>query len=497
MSTVDPYEGKPNGRTQWNDDKSKPKRQWTVMLYMAGDNNLSEECVYNLTEAKGALTEDDDLRLAVLAQFDPAGIRAQTKRFRLSSPKKALKDDATGWTASEGNTGEPRNLLDFVRWGVSEYPAEHYMVVLAGHGSGTDDDFLLRDDNPADALAIVELRWVFEQLTNDGQTIDILGMDTCLMNMAEVCFELLRTNVTYMVGSEGYAPNTGWPYKAILEKLITRIKEDEDKRDPKRLEDQPLDLARLITVEHREFYKNYISGGISVDQSVLEVKQIDEVKKRVFSLVPALIADLPAMADLNENEKKEAIKKRNALLLAHWDTQSYNGELFVDLCDFCDRLVARYKEFEVDSNVINRCADVKKAVEGMVKQTNIAGAAFQFSHGLSLYFPWATVSPNYRNLAFPKETGWLDYLMHYHNATRRDPRPEHGAVMSESNSPHRATVPTNKSRDGNVESMRNPPNFEYISPDQEAPQPNVPVRPPERVPDSVNFDPGQPTTTPG
>jgi len=449
-------------KTGWNGDKTppteidapKPKKQWTVMIYMAGDNNLSEECVYNLTEAKAALTEKNDSKFAVLAQFDPAGVRAETYRYRLTAENKELTKDRTGWKAHETDTGEAKNLLEFLRWGISEHPAERYMVVLVGHGSGTSDDFLLRDDNPAGALSIDGLRWVFDQLTADGQTIDILGFDTCLMNMAEVAFELLRTNITYMVGSEGYSPNAGWPYKEIIKKLSDQIHVDHSAPEP-------LPLAKYIVEKYQDFYVPYISGGVSIDQSVLEVKKIDDVKKKMFTLVGALMDDLQT-DDHNKDEdylqKKTAMK--NALLLAHWDAQSYNGELFVDLRDFCEQLIARYKEFKVESDASAKCLEVIKAINQMVVETCIAGSAFQFSYGLSIYFPWAVLSPSYRNLAFPKETGWLDYLMRYHIATRRKSR-EHTTVRLPE-SPYRATPYTNKGRDGRVESMRNAPDGEFI-----------------------------------
>jgi len=434
----------PNSNSDW----IKPKRKWTVLLYMAGDNNLSEECVYSLTQVKEALT-DDDTKLAVLAQFDPAGVRAQTKRYLLGSKSRPLDDDAkaTGWKAQETDTGEPHNLLEFLRWGISQYPADHFLVVLVGHGSGTDDDFLLHDDNPPGALSILELRYVFEHLTADGHTIDILGMDTCLMNMAEVCFELLRTNVTYMVGSEGFSPNTGWPYQEIIRGLADDINAAKE-TDTNSKVSQPKELAKFIVEQYRKFYEPYINGGISVDQSVLEIKKIDEVKKKMFTLVGTLVDEF------GKGELDYGKPKQSALLLAHWETQSYNGEVFVDLYDFCDRLAARYTEFKVTSNAIGQCGDVKDAIADLVVRSCVAGAAFQYSFGISIYFPWAVLSPNYANLAFPKDSRWLDFLKVYHTKTRRLGRGK--TEGKDDRLPVRASVPTNKGRDGHVESMRNP-----------------------------------------
>ena len=436
-----------------NSDTSKVERIWTILIYMAGDNNLSEECVYALTEAKEALTNEFD-KLAVLAQFDPSGVRTETRRFLLRSRTKTLTEDAeiVGWKARETDTGEPLNLLEFIRWGIGQFPARYFMVILLGHGgSNIDDDFLLRDENPANSLNILELRYIFEQLEADQRMIHILGMDTCLMSMAELCFELNRASVKYLVGSEGFSPNTGWPYKEILGALKDQIRTNPDGATPEW-------LSKRILEDYNTFYRPYINGGIAVDQSILEVNKIDEVKKRMFTLCGALLAEIGA------GELDYGKPKQNALVLAHWDAQSYNGELFVDLHDFLDRLIARYVQVGAQgSRVVPLCRDVKTAIEALVVKTCVAGAAFQFSFGISIYFPWAILSPRYANLAFPKESLWLDFLRKYHIKTRRPSRDERPSVpLVDQPPPFRASVPTNRGRTGRIESMRNPPIAEVV-----------------------------------
>jgi hypothetical protein len=456
---------------------------WTIMLYMAGDNNLSEECVYALTEIKTALP-DTPSRLRVIAQFDPSGVRTETKRYELRSQAKyTLDDDAekTGWKAHETNTGEPQNLLEFVRWGISQYKADNYMVILVGHGSGTEEDFLVRDENPANSLSILELQDVFTKLTQDGHTIAILGMDTCLMSMAEVCYELLRTNVTYLVGSEGFSPNTGWPYAAILKKLADKIPSGKA---------TPEWLAKVIVDEQKNFYIPYINGGISVDQAVLEVAKIDEVQRKMFLLVRGLVEEI------EKGELDYFKPKQNAMLLAHWEAQSYNGEAFVDLFDFCDRLRQRYTTYSENAQVIGLCKDVMDAVRGVVVKSAVAGAAFQFSYGLSIYFPWAVLTPAYANLSFPKATNWIDFLRLYHKVTKRAGRAVQdnssgraGKIGSTAQAfPFRASVPTNKGRDGRIDSMRNAPDEEFITPDDAVvstnghrPTSQLPDKPEEKV----------------
>ena len=58
-----------------------PETKWTVMVYLAGDNNLADECVFALTEMKAAMI---DKRVKVVAQFDPTARRVRTRRFVLN-----------------------------------------------------------------------------------------------------------------------------------------------------------------------------------------------------------------------------------------------------------------------------------------------------------------------------------------------------------------------------------------------------------------------------
>ena len=58
--------------------KSTPEFDWTVMVYLAGDNNLTEESVFSLTEMEGVQT---DGRIAVIAQFDPKSSRIPSHRY--------------------------------------------------------------------------------------------------------------------------------------------------------------------------------------------------------------------------------------------------------------------------------------------------------------------------------------------------------------------------------------------------------------------------------
>jgi len=83
---------------------------WTIMVYLAGDNNLDGAGVADLREMKKV---GSSASVNVIAQFDRAGSRGTTKRFYLRKgtelPKDAVQD------LGETDTGDPRVLCDFFK----------------------------------------------------------------------------------------------------------------------------------------------------------------------------------------------------------------------------------------------------------------------------------------------------------------------------------------------------------------------------------------------
>src|SRR5262245_61774804 len=117
------------------------KKSWTVMVYLAGDNNLDGAGVVDLKEMKKVGSND---QLNILAQFDRAGTKAQTMRYCLRKKTPLAKDAVK--RLGETNMGDPKVLQDFVSWSAKNYPAEHYMLVLWNHGAGWDDANLYEGD---------------------------------------------------------------------------------------------------------------------------------------------------------------------------------------------------------------------------------------------------------------------------------------------------------------------------------------------------------------
>jgi hypothetical protein len=312
------------------------------------------------------------------------------------------------------NSAAPEMIEEFFGSSINKVPdsesKNYYMLVLSGHGSGAVGDFMT-DDRPLSSLSIPSLANILKRIvekleTKEKGTVDILGMESCLMSMAEVCYEL-RENVRYMVGSEGLMLNTGWPYESIL----GHLKEN--------LDMSPRMYAKQIVREYISYYEDYEIGGLSTHLSACDAEKMDGVAYAFSDLVSLLRRGVRKKGD-SQKLDLQVYSLTCKILLAHWEAQSYQDEQYVDLWDFCERLKAHCR-YSDDLTIIKQCIIVQKALEPVVLISGHTGAEFQHSTGLSIYFPWTAddFSPEYKDLKFSTDTKWGEFLEEFLESTRR------------------------------------------------------------------------------
>jgi cysteine peptidase C11 family protein len=449
-------------------ESETPLAEWTIMIYMAGDNNLSDDCVNALKAVQSVKTGD---LIHVIAQFDPADTRVSSHRVVMNlrdkkdpkgttllgpnSPSKLSKDFVEieegpikfGGRArqerqaaqGETDTADPKTLFDFISWCTHNYKANRYMLVLAGHSAGVEEGYLLKDENPVHSMSLSGLMQVLSEAKQKlVQKLDILGMDACLMSMIEICHELstLGDFVDYYVSCQSMTPNPGWPYAQIVDDLM---------RDRGKLEAK--ELAGIIVNKYVNSYvENAVCSGVATDQAAVKISATEGVVKSVRELGALLRQNMGNGSGNSFNR---------ALVHAHWEAQSYNGERFVDLQDFCDR-VATYCD---DADVKKAANNVTTALKDMVLTSCFCGIDYQYSHGLSIYFPWSTIFSYYRYLGFAKASGadWANFLEAYVERTRREPRGGDGPGPFRSLLDDRKVPPYDHGPALPADSMRNPP----------------------------------------
>jgi hypothetical protein len=232
--------------------RRKKKKDWTIMVYLGGDNNLEEEMVYALKSMFNVGSTDN---VAIFAYFDagldPVRFPIDNRRERQERLTK-LGQQQVQAAAGEGPVSEDHALLaysehlartgsnevksvqstleEFILNCICDAPAHHYMLVLSGHGSGSAGDFLaarkrftgLTIPDLSETLRNVAESFAAASATRVYRKMDILGLDSCQMSTAEVAYQV-RKHVDFLVGAEGFEPNTGWPFDRMLDSLNRTI----------------------------------------------------------------------------------------------------------------------------------------------------------------------------------------------------------------------------------------------------------------------------------
>jgi hypothetical protein len=420
------------------------KKEWTVMIYMAGDNDLSEEFIWSIKEIFRIGVSD---KVAIVIEFDPQG-KGNSRRYELAVSKanRAFNEDEDGIIErcridiknppTVSKRGKPLSYLvkrlgGFIGHSVKKFEANRYMLILAGHGSGAVGEVLMKDENPPGYLTITDLSNLIKAKSKlfkkkpEEKPIDILGFDSCDMSSLEVLFQV-QDVANYFIGSEGFEDNAGWPFHRILQ--ILKGKTDLETKD----------IACTIVEKHHNYYKDYEIAEISSDLAASDLSLCDDVA--------TVIADLAKILKrkLKQEKSVQIPSVTNAIVLAHWRSQSYNFEEYVDLWDFCDLLENGCE----DKSVQTACQKVKKAINNTTNlagakydNTNKArpfvlkschtGAAFQYSNGVAIYFPWVRIEKDlkpYGKIDFAKKTDWHNFISDYVDLTQRPPRPGKGDI---------------------------------------------------------------------
>ncbi|MFH1707368.1 MAG: clostripain-related cysteine peptidase [Planctomycetota bacterium] len=202
--------------------------EWTFMVYLDGDCDLEDCAILDFLEMATVGSSAD---VNIVVQFDRLpgydnsyGNWTDCRRGVVN----AGNAPTTAWGASIGevNMGDPETLREFITWGVTNYPANRYAVVLWNHGGGWRSTAppggrtpvlkeVCQDDTSRDVLYTANLRTA---MTAAATPMDLIGFDACLMGMIEIAYEL-RGNGSVMTASEETLPGYGWPYDTILADL--------------------------------------------------------------------------------------------------------------------------------------------------------------------------------------------------------------------------------------------------------------------------------------
>jgi hypothetical protein len=377
-------------------------KPWTILVYMAADNDLAPYAYWDLYEMEagyrsGREAAGSSARSDLLVQLSAPGSTDSRRIHMFQSPEPYRSDlkledfrqrGASGVRSPVASVvprtegGKPvaaaADLDRFLEWGIREYPAEHYMVVIWGHGQGwapaavpdggsqliasqrdlkglkaaremfgelpkseakaaplATEDFSSRhfgglafSSSQGTFLDIPSLHKSLrkaEEKLLDGRPIDVYASDACLMQMVEVATEI-SDSARFIAGSSQVENYLGLPYRRMMFEINTGRFSGERSRPgvagSRLAHDEPYLLARMLPRLFRMSLEEHGLHGRILPEAIQTVTMSslasDELRQ---ALIPSLGDFAAAMKHYLDEQPMRAIDVQETLR----DSPSFMG----------------------------------------------------------------------------------------------------------------------------------------------------------------------------
>ena len=374
-------------------EKPQPAAQaeWTIMLFSNAKNDLEKYLLADINEME-LVGSTPKVNIVVqtgrMAGYDASdGDWKGVRRYYITKDKDMTKMGSK-MVQDLGmiDMGDYKNLAAFGKWAKQAYPAKRYMLIVSNHGSGWEKSVrgplqnkgISYDEESGNHINTPQLGAALKEIGK----VDVFGTDACLMQMAEVTYEI-KDSVDYIVGSEETEPGDGYTYNDFLGPLTAKPTMG------------AAELGKLAVDAYSDHYDKINQG---YTQSLAKASA-------VAGLQP--VADAFAAAVMAAGEKELAKSARGASL-------AYAMEENHDLYDFTRRVVEGSQNADVKAKgqalmnyvtgtlvMHSRARDSQGGWGGPVQYT--------LGRGMAAYLPGYSLGAGYADLAWAKASQWDEF----------------------------------------------------------------------------------------
>ena len=345
------------------------EREFTILLYLCGtdlesDGGQASLDIKEIMQSGVGGSPDIDFVIATGGshEWQRYNISSDTiQYYHIGSGRPELLRDAGAYSM-----GSPEALSDFIRFGMDNYPARRYALILWDHGGGPVYGMCTDETSYGDSLMLDELN---KALTDGlrGQRLDIIAYDACLMNCVDSAI-FSAGFADYMVSSQELVNGTGFDYDVWLRQLITNPRMSS------------ADLAIAIATSYVD-ENSRLSYQSTATMSVIDLNRAADLHMAVDRFGTALSA-------LLDNNLATIVRLRSGMSSFGEFSDSDASDL-VDIMTMCDTYSALLPY---------ECAYLKQAAtQAILYNATTSDLAGQAS-GLSYFLPYTTVRYEARSI---------------------------------------------------------------------------------------------------
>ena len=397
------------------------QREWLVLVFMNGRNNLWSSAVADVNEMETAGSTD---KVAVTVELGLLQDRGTSMRFLVQKDTAFPVDDLVSGDRNishiispavkvpNADMGSWEHFADFAKWSMRRYPSKKVLAIIWNHGSGRIDiggadnsgaelgvayDDLTRNfiRNKQIAMALNQIR------AATGKKVDILDTDACLMQMASVAYEL-KDVTDFVVGAEEIVPGPGLPYDTVLAALTANPGMS------------PEQLSRTLVEKFHAFYDS--NNAALVAMGALELNAGTTLSAIRTSASADFVAALNAWAlkardTANYPVLKAAMSKTLAFEYDTTGDDTSSSAHSRDLYDFVLNVNSEpgvSPEFKALGEDLMRFITNGKYI--IANDTTGPNNAYVRAKGIAVYVPKLLYDPSYDETMFARDSLWDDLI---------------------------------------------------------------------------------------
>lgn len=405
---------------QWSDAVTttiyvapQPQAQWTMLLYLAGDYHDRSSQLNQFNKALSNLRtnfRNPNVRIAV--QIDGPN-EGDTRRLLITAGTSTTPPNVIETSIGERAMDDPVTLSDFIRWGQTQFPADHYYLSIANHGQAIqgiawDTTSDRADDGTENDTAYLTVKELGTALKAPNLApIDILHLDACSMNLLETAYEV-KKQVGILMASQylswsffaydQYA--TAFGANTLAPTVATAIAQR---------------YVALAQAEHYPFTMSVLDLGRATT---------------TLSAVDDLAAELAALVNNNQSYRTtlDTIWLNSQRYESNGDYIITPSDLYIDLVDWTTRIQVGISSPAVKARAANLLSELTGAqpfilasyAQSAALPSQYAGGAYidlSDSHGVSIFYPQSATSAVYnsyinnRLFSFTSQSRWADFLI--------------------------------------------------------------------------------------
>lgn len=419
------------------------KKPWTLMIYMAADNDLSYFAWKNLKQME---LIGSNHNINIIVQLNIPGNNT-TKRYLIEKGKKRALNTFLSNVKEKLNSGSYQTLIDFFEWGVKNFPADNYGLFAWNHGTGDIEPRFGRAINPADlfylnptdnkfeidrGISYVTLIYseAYRHFKNDGKRgicfddsfksyisnydlkialseihnrilqgkkIGIIGFDACLMAMIGVS-SVCKDYAEYFVGSQELEYGAGWKYDEVLEPFNHQAL-------------TPKDFAQHIVASYEKAYQKYIND---YTLSAMDLRFHNQLEENINNLANTLIQ---ALSNQQGRKVSDTLRKcKSTQYCTCFDEPSYIdlGDFYINLSQHVNHIILQNKDLEKTIQIkLSQLLTEGLLILKKLIIENKVGPKLKRAQGISIYFPEHTIISSYAKSPFALNNQWIKLLNKY------------------------------------------------------------------------------------